>query len=129
MILRRLDDLMEAKKQDVLLLYFKYLENTEILPEQSIQEHLEWFDNHSITYEQVTDFKNNRDYGDICYCVNFDSPDDARIQEYSKHFENDEFISLKPNEYQMYLYIFVSWYINGGDLHFEGVTDENFDNR
>jgi len=120
MILRRLDDLMESKKQDVLLLYFKYQGNTELLPKQSIQEHLDWFDKHAVSYEQVIDFKNNRDYGDICYCINFDGTDDARITEYSQKFEDDKFISLKPDEYQMYLYNFVSWYINGGDLHFEG---------
>ena len=128
MTLRRLDDLMEAKKQDALLLYFLY-QADEVLPTASMQEHFAWFDAREITYEQVKDFKNNRDYGDICYCVNFDSADDPRITEYSQRFETETFVSSKPSEYQMYLYTFVSWYINGGDLHFEGQPDENTDNR
>ena len=64
----------------------------------------------------------------ICYYVDFENADDQRIARYSQQFENEKFLSLKPEEYQMYLYNWVSWYINGGNLHFEGPTDENTDN-
>ena len=127
MDLQRLDDLMAEKKKDALLLYFKY-QNTDMLPKQSIDEHLRWFDKMGISYQQVVDFKNNRDYGDICYFIDFDTADDPRISLYSQQFEDEKFISLKPAEYQMYLYNWVSWFVNGGDLHYEEGLDENPNN-
>jgi hypothetical protein len=126
MTLKRLDDLMEGLKRDVLLLYFKCTDGN--IPDESIKSHLAWFNTNQIMVEELTDFKNNRDYGDICYYVDFENADDPRIALYSQQFENEKFLSLKPEEYQMYLYNWVSWYINGGNLHFEGPTDENTDN-
>jgi hypothetical protein len=128
MTLRRFDDFMAEKKQDVLLLFFRYQGTEQIKPEVSIQEHLAWFDEKQVSYEQLTDFKKTLKYGDICYYINFESPDDPLITEYSNKFENEKFLSLKRNEYQMYLYSFVTWYITGGNLYFEGKNDENTDN-
>jgi len=112
------DEIMWIHKKPMLYISFVEQNNAHEPDQIAKRLHFEWFDAQGLTYE-AAEFHDNLDGGKCNFIVNFNDPDDPRIQLYSDHFEDENFKSLEPLKYQMYLYEYHVWYNSGGRARIE----------
>jgi hypothetical protein len=112
------DDVMYNEKRDMLFIHFEPKGTGQKPAEDILKLHFDWFNEQGLEYKSA-EFVEVPGTGEYCYAVYFAGTEDPRVKLYSDKFEDENFVSLQPNRYQMYMVNYVFWYSNGGKERME----------
>lgn len=74
---------------------------------------MEWFQNRNLIVQEVQTVHFRESHTGFFH-VRFQGKQDPRLLEYSATFEDDQGISLMPDQYQMYEWSYSAWIAEGG---------------
>jgi hypothetical protein len=107
-VIRTINEIMAQERRDMFFVKFGQPFRRSAAASQSRQRHLDWFGVKGLTYELAAPAGWLEGDSNI-FAVFFDGLDDPRLAEYSSIFEDNNGMSLAPEEYQMVIMAYASW--------------------